>query len=383
MSQALADVKRDLGRDAVILHTRNFRRGGLFGVLGGRPMWEVTASSGVNVLPRQPGGQYISAGAAVADAPVKSVAETVIAPAMSKSEPVADGELSRIHCMLESLLERQGCGESDEMPPLLKEYRDLLIGQDVAESIAEDIIGQLRMSLTGEQLASRPAVSAALIESIAGRISSAEPINTATRDGVRGHVIALVGPTGVGKTTTIAKLAANMKLRENKRVGLITIDTYRIAAVDQLRTYAQIIEVPLRTAATPQEMTQAIYAMRGMDVVLIDTVGRSQNDQLRLNQLRAFLTAADADEVHLVVAGTVNRRCAANIVSRFGPLGVNRVIVTKLDEAEAYGTVLNLAGDIQSPLSYISAGQEVPDDISPANPHELARLIVEGAENAA
>jgi flagellar biosynthesis protein FlhF len=284
--------------------------------------------------------------------------------------------------MLLLLVAGKGAGGKTGFPPALQEFHDRLCGQDVDEPIATKLITDLTLNLTGQELADRPAVCARLAELIAAQIPCV-PAPAEAAGCLRGRVIALVGPTGVGKTTTIAKLAANMKLKEGKKVGLVTIDTYRIAAVDQLRTYAEIIEVPLRTVLTPQEMGRAMYAMRGLDAILIDTVGRSQNDRLRLNQLRGFLQAAEADEVHLVVAATANRRCAAKVVRQFRPLGVSHLIVTKLDEAEGCGIVLNVARDGKAPLSFISTGQEVPDDIAAADPHDLARRIVGDDDHAA
>ena len=118
-------------------------------------------------------------------------------------------------------------------------------------------------------------------------------------------VVALVGPTGVGKTTTIAKIAANFRLRDKKTVGLITADTYRIAAVEQLRTYAEIIDLPLEVVTTPREMRRAVLQMEHLDLVLIDTAGRSPHDELRLHELRALLREANPDETHLVLSTDV------------------------------------------------------------------------------
>ena len=401
MSEALAEVKHDLGRDAVILHTRNFRKGGVLGLFGGRPVWEVTAAPNVNVLRRPLEGVYapIEADYGNCDEDICDVDADLFEPGYagpdaqaadlsddaSPAEPdrteAIEGQLSDIRDMLNSLMASGVSDGGPKLPAVLHELHRKLCEEEVAEKTATDLITELRMGLTGEELADRELARIRLAELIAERIQRAPEPAAPQRAAAR--VVALIGPTGVGKTTTVAKLAANMKLKHNLRVGLITIDTYRIAAVDQLKTYAEIIELPLHTVLTPQEMHQAIYAMRGMDIVLIDTVGRSQNDRLRLNQLRSFLTAADADEVHLVVAATANRRCASNVLTQFCPLGANRIIVTKLDEAEAYGMVLNVAEACRLPLSYVSAGQEVPDDINRADPHELASLIVGGNANGA
>ncbi|MGC9454763.1 MAG: flagellar biosynthesis protein FlhF [Phycisphaerae bacterium] len=379
MSEALAEVKRDLGRDAVILHTRRRRKGALLGVLGGRHIWEVTAAASVNVLPRGSNGTYESESPEGAEAEGTTGRQTATVPAGEDNAPRdAEGDrLEEIHSMVRALLDRRAGEQADEMPPELRWYYDRLLEEDVAENVAADLVGQLRSSLTGQELADEDSVRDRLWDLIAARIPTRrnEPSGGA---GGRARVVALIGPTGVGKTTTIAKLAADYKLRRGCSVGLITMDTYRIAAVEQLRTYAEIIEVPLRTVLSPGEVYQAVRAMSAMDVVLLDTAGRSQNNRMRLNQLKGFLEAAEPDETHLVVSATSNRKTAGMVLERFVPLGADHLLVTKLDEAATFGMILNLTATAETPLSFVTTGQDVPDDIAPADAHRLAEAIVAG-----
>ena len=156
------------------------------------------------------------------------------------------------------------------------------------------------------------------------------------------------------------------------------MDTYRIAAVEQLRTYAEIIGVPLHAVLTPEELRETVESLRDHDLVLIDTAGRSQNDRVRLNHLGKFVQAARADEVHLVIAATASSRCARQVMTNFAPLGANRVILTKLDEADSLGVVLNVSAAAGVPLSYVTTGQEVPDDIEAVDANRLADRLLGG-----
>jgi flagellar biosynthesis protein FlhF len=296
-------------------------------------------------------------------------------------------ELGDLRRMMESLVTRRETATAVAPPPArtsaipaeLREFHAQLLRQDVEEPIADELMDQLRLSLSGAGELSSKVIADRLCDLIATRLRVAEP---AARDEAatgKPWVIALIGPTGVGKTTTVAKMAANLKLQQNRRVGLVTMDTYRMAAVEQLRTYAEIIEVPMRTVLSADELQRAVYGMEDVDVVLIDTAGRSQNDQPRLNELRAFLTAAGADEVHLVMSATSNWRCMQNTLHRFGPLGATRIILTKLDEAETFGTILSFSMEQSAPgLSFVTTGQDVPDDIEPADPWRLAQKILKG-----
>jgi flagellar biosynthesis protein FlhF len=179
----------------------------------------------------------------------------------------------------------------------------------------------------------------------------------------------------VGKTTTVAKLAADFALRKRLRVGLVTIDTYRIAAVDQLRTYAEIIGVPLEVVMTPAEMRPALERLSGCDVVLIDTAGRSQTDEIRIQELKYFLAEARPHEVHLVLSLTTGEKVIERATSSFAALGADRVIFTKLDEAAAVGMMLNCLHKAGLRLSYVTRGQDVPDDIEVGAARRIAELL--------
>ena len=380
MAEALAEVKQDLGRDAVILHTRRFRKGGLLG-LGGRRMWEIAAAPH-GAAPASAVGRY------VAETPVGAADDSVAAlevlaqhAGSSEAERRQSEQMIEIRRMVATLLSRRPGGSADETPGVLGELRQRLLDEDVQEDIATRLVGKLRLVLTGKELDDRQLACEKLAELIAESIETSDPTAAPTpADGAR--VIALIGPTGVGKTTTVAKLAADFKLRAGRRVGLITLDTYRIAAVDQLRTYADIIEVPMRVAITASEVRQARYALRGVDVLLVDTAGRSQNDHLRLGELRNVLSAAEPHEVHLVMSCTSNHSGNRRTIERFVPLGADRIILTKLDEAVTFGNILNIACACKTPLSYVTDGQEVPDDIAVADSRQLARQILRGPRDA-
>lgn len=259
------------------------------------------------------------------------------------------------------------------MPEALFAEYSRLLEQGVAPEIADLLSGQVRDQLTTAQLQDVGAVQDAMLAAVGRLLPQAED-----SWGQGQRVIALIGPTGVGKTTTIAKLAALYKLRDRLKVGLVTADTYRIAAVEQLRTYANIIGLPLRVALTPSQMANEVGALSDCDVVLVDTAGRSQHDQTRLEELRTMVEASGASETHLVLSSAASEGVQRRIVDSFGALSPDRMIFTKLDEAVQLGSIVNLAVRAGRPLSYVTLGQEVPDDIAPAEPRRVARMILEG-----
>jgi flagellar biosynthesis protein FlhF len=261
---------------------------------------------------------------------------------------------------------------------LFQDYLKLL-ESEVASEIADEVIAKVRDELTPAELTDSAIVRATVLRHLSSIIpAEAElPRAAASRDG-RPLTIALVGPTGVGKTTTVAKLAAAYKLRHGKKVGLVTTDTYRIAAVDQLRTYAEIIGLPLKVAMSAAEMGPVCQSLSDCDVVLIDTAGRSQKDAGRLEELRHFIAAARPHQTHLVLSSTASESVLVEAAQRFAQVSPDRVIFTKLDEAVNFGVLLTVARRVSLKLSYVTTGQEVPDHIEVGQPERLARLLLEG-----
>jgi len=401
MYEALALVRRDLGPDAAVLHTREVRMRRLFGLLPGSREIEVTASCDVNVPSRLASRSRNDQAAAIAGAaPIASISFPPTSPASSsaasfpstptraafspknpldaKMSQQVQGQLSTLQAMVQDLCRRSKCGDGNggDLPDeLFRLFTDLL-DADLSEEIAREMVERVRCDLQETGFDDPAMLRAHVAELLESEIRVAGPIRVVPR---QCRLAALVGPTGVGKTTTIAKLAANFRLKEKRRVGLITVDTYRIAAVEQLRTYAEIIDLPMLVVSSPREMSEAVEQMRDLDLVLMDTAGRSPKDEVRIQELRTFLTEANADEVHLVLSSVAATRTLDETAQRFAAVGATSLILTKLDEATGLGNVLPMLRSSGLPLSYLTNGQNVPDDIETAEAHRFAEMILAGA----
>lgn len=410
IADALAQVKKDLGKDAVILHTRTYKAGGVLG-LGAHTMTEITATDSISAAstpgrPRlratPPQAPLVPAAPVAVDPPVELMPRRIAEPLPASSSmsaasetrfaALADNsiagslrdELASIKRLVGQVLQSSRGARHVGVSDALFDCYLKLVQSEVASEVADAIVAGVRDDLRGTELTDPEIVRQAVLRRLAAYIPvGATPgRNDRPADG-RPLTIALVGPTGVGKTTTVAKLAATYKLRRNKRVGLVTSDTYRIAAVDQLRTYANIIGLNLKIAMTPNEMRQACESLSDCDVILIDTAGRSPHDDARLSELQRIIAAANPHETHLVLSSTAGESAMKAAIDRFAHIGPHHVIFTKLDEAVSFGTLVNIASRVNASLSYVTTGQEVPDQIEPGDAQRLARLVLEGPSSAA
>jgi flagellar biosynthesis protein FlhF len=308
-------------------------------------------------------------------------------PASLESNPVESevDELDAIRSTVGRLLAAGGAPTPDAEDPAsvsggrsdaLADAYASLIAQELSRDLAERVVTSLQEELDEASLEDPEVVRTALLGHLATLVPTAEDLEfTRPRDG-RPRTIAFVGPTGVGKTTTLAKIAATMTLRDEIKVGLVTSDTYRIAAVDQLRTYAEILGLRLEIASTPVEMRAALERCADLDAVLIDTPGRSQNDTDRIADLRALVDAARPHETHLVLSGTAAERVLLREAEAFSTLGPDRVVLTKLDEAVTFGMLVSVVRRIGRRISWVTTGQEVPTDVERATSHRLANLML-------
>lgn len=446
MSEALKQIKAELGPDAMIISSRKERRGGFFGFFG-KPVIQVTAA--LEVKPRQPTPnpyreaqeQQLSAKEMLESSMLAPLArelkdlrdrveqmsrkEAAQAKAQiqeqSRPEPVAPmlpvakdqprdfapktiqrQDLEEMKKLLfKTLAAKEGSGTAESAPPEAAsvERKEAAPVEAAVETEGTKVLNGVKKALRSvvnelhRKGLERSAIRAVIeqlkpetkkegtIESIRSFLPQAfksvikcgGPL-ALKKNGPR--IIALVGPTGVGKTTTVAKLAALYALREGHRAALITIDNFRVGAVEQLKTYSRIMGVPIEVAATPAELEAAIELHSDKELILIDTAGRSPKDMEKIEELKSFLESKFAIEIHLCLAATTRDRELQEIVERFGILPISRVIFTKLDESESYGCIVNAHLRTKFPLSYFTTGQRVPEDLEIATSGRLAGLVL-------
>jgi flagellar biosynthesis protein FlhF len=203
-----------------------------------------------------------------------------------------------------------------------------------------------------------------------------EPEPIKLKEDKKPYVAIFIGPTGVGKTTTLAKIAADFTLNRQKKVALITADTYRIAAVEQLRTYAEILNLPVTVVYSPSEIKDAIERLSDNDIILIDTAGRSHKNKTHFDELKALVSAANADETFLVMSCNTSRIAIREIIEYYAFIRNYKLLFTKLDESSVPGVILNARYMTGKPLSYTTAGQSVPDDLDIADAKQLVSSIL-------
>lgn len=425
--EAMLRVKMDLGSEAIILSTRKVRKKGIAGFFS-KPLTEVLAAIDEDYGAKKETAETVKKTRPAAGT-YNRAAE---APPPSMPENRVDSLESRVKQM-ESMLERiynkvaknqqdgnatgkeeksnttelepsthlaAGSTKESEVNRNVPQQNNPAQGREEPGKTKEDAEAyeQLRKLLTDHEI--EPSITDKMLEKarqfvknpgsfeeicfVAEKILQkvlGQPQGIEFREDGKPTVVLFVGPTGVGKTTTLAKLAADYSLNRQKKIALITADTYRIAAVEQLKTYAEILNIPVSVIYTPQEIQTAIAGHQDKDLILIDTAGRSHKNAAQFSELKMLVTAADADEVFLVLNCGMGRAACREILTQYGFLKKYKLLFTKLDEALVPGIILNARYSTGKPLSYTTAGQSVPDDIEIANIGEIVKSILEPKEN--
>ena len=385
MGEAIEKVRASLGRDALIVSTRTFRRGGVLGV-GSQKMVEVFATdtrARIENVQRERSnrtrvGEVESSAVGKSDSVVavaEGSGERPSGAAHTREENIEEIQraIGQVRQEIRDLMSRSGSGVIFDQP-FLADCHELLLAREVDARLAERIVKQISRLNVPNGLPDPVRVRAMVRSQLMGLFVPSPPLDQRRKP----RIIILVGPTGVGKTTTIAKLAARAKINEQQKVGLVTLDTYRIAAVDQLDKYAHIIGLPMRVAKDPGELKGAVEGFRtqGVDLVFIDSAGRSQRDELKMAELREFLSVLPEAEVHLVVSATTHAKTIESIANRFADIDFHMLILTKLDETVAFGALVGALTSIGRPVSFVTDGQNVPDDIMPGEPERLSDLVL-------
>lgn len=436
MPEAVLLMRRDLGRDAVILSTRSIFLKRWLGLWRTRRI-EVLAAAGDDVpvqtqvpqtakrssAPQQRVGVPVQGGGGTADA--HAALDASVAQALSGPQAGIDGASSGA---VQPADARSGTavGVSKGAPPALvsapvsvsvdettevrqsvqaelASIRQLLstailsprgtstsllqrlLAEGVEESLALEVLAEVHRAdsgdaggVSGDGGAAKGRLEQRLASYLLSRLGSAcaaQPIRPDAR------IAAFVGPTGVGKTTTVAKLAAQHVLSGERRVGVVTTDTFRIAAIDQLRTYANILQVPLETVYEPGDLAGALERLADRDLILIDTAGRNFQNPAHVDEMQALLSGTAVDETFLVLSLTTKASDLNQIADAFSN-AVDKLLLTKMDETLSYGSALNLLLRHPMPLSYVTTGQNVPDDIETASLEKLVNSVV-GADSHA
>lgn len=377
IQEAIGRIKKEMGPDAIILSTR--RIPGQDRHPYGQSLFEVTAApkdkdpSACTPSPHPMASMKISD--RVGPAGMDNRDEPVCFQAGKEHGTIRE-ELLRIKDMLFLLNQSGGLSDVFQNYPELLEFYTGLLRTGLSGERAQFFINKYgraendRNSDAGE-------IRKRVLSEIARTIIVADPFaagsSKAEEDGRK--IVSFIGPTGVGKTTTIAKLAADLSLKHKKKVGLVSIDSYRIGAIEQLKTYAAIIGLPCLSAFSTQDVRSAARKMQNKDIVLIDTAGQSHLDRKRMTELARLLECEPRISSQLVISATTRRADMKAAVERFMALKPCTYIFTKIDETNQRGGIIDQLLDYRMPISFITNGQNVPEDIMPATRQNVSRLI--------
>lgn len=342
--EAMNKLKKELGSEAVILSTRTIKQKGLLGFFK-KPMVEITAA-------------YENS--------------------RSNKGDLYDERLNRISYelnVLKDMVQKISSEVKDngsKLPEQLEKYKHKLIENGVDYSIANSIFKRLNEQVNFEDK-DNIKIKTILRETLLEYVGLAEPLNT---DDLNQKLVFFIGPTGVGKTTTLAKIAGKLVMEGKYNIGLITSDTYRIAAIEQLRVYSDILQLPLKIIYNEEDMYKALVNLNDKDIILVDTAGRNHKEIQEGDEIFKAMNSIKNKEVFLVLSCTTEYKILQSIIKQYNFIPDYKIIFTKVDECENLGNILNVKMLTNKPLSYITTGQNVPDDIELINREKIVNSLL-------
>ncbi|MDP4114700.1 MAG: flagellar biosynthesis protein FlhF [Bacteroidota bacterium] len=363
LKEATVQMKAELGDDAIIISTR-IKEGNPR--LGTTKMFELVAGveddyDKLNARKESP--------APVKETTYNSEVNKIAKKVYQKNNSVTLGE------MLEEASKNKLKPKQTTIPSIekeLKEVVDNLVQREVSKQIINQILEQLKKY---KNVLHSSNIESYLLSCISSMLNTS---NFELKKRNKPSVISVVGPTGVGKTTCIAKIAVISKILHNLNVGLISIDTYRLGALDQLKIFSEISNIDMQVAYEASEMPQLLNNFRKKDIIFIDTAGRSQRNANQLDKNKEFFKNISIDQSFLVLSATSSLRTLYDVIDKFRVFNFDSAIFTKIDEAPAFGNLLNVSVNKKLPISFLANGQVIPDDIISADSDFIANMIYSG-----
>lgn len=374
MTEAIPMIKRDLGEDALILNTKKVKIGGFIGLFKKEKL-EVIAAVDTKTREKTRNNENVFREIASDTEAQKATNLSQAHKTPSKEEENLTSELMNELKNIKQFMMQ--VIEEERLPTSLKALNKRLIEQEITPEIQSDLFSKLMLVL-----GQNPDLTKEQVLKLA-RTEIIKLINDHQKKAVDKDpdIICFIGPTGVGKTTTIAKIAADYMLREDKKVGLITSDTYRIAAVEQLKTYASILNIPIKVVESSTDLNNAMASLRECDIVLMDTAGRNYQQKQYIDELELLLPDKNKIQINLVLSLTSKYEDMKKIIDNFKTIEMDQLLLTKKDETSSSGAILNLIYHYSIPIRYIANGQNVPDDILKVTPELIANFVLGEDEN--
>ena len=357
MNNALVQIKEELGPDAVILNSKPIKKGGIFGLFQKKHIEVIAALDENPVIKKREATEALQ---------INRVDRAVVPPIKAQSDQTDILEEIK---QLRQLVKGKSFQSHQSFSAPFDTFYSYLLEQEVNETVAENVVMDMEKHVDNDQTCTFTHFREFLQRQLNSVIEA--PLS------IHQKVVQFVGPTGVGKTTTIAKVAAKLMLEQKRKIAFITTDTYRIAAIEQLKTYAKILDVPLEVVYTRDDYDKALELFQDFDHIFVDTAGRNYREPHYVEELKNMIKITDEREsvTFLVLSLTAKSQDNDEIYHIFKRVGINQVIFTKGDETNTYGTIVNISIGDGAKIGYISNGQNVPDDLMKATSSHMTDLI--------